>query len=182
MLAKLIAAASLALLGTSLVSMLANASDRGSVTLEGRILDSACALEVASADQTVRMTPVSMGPFIRSAESEAHFFALRLVNCTLTHPYASEEGGVDVQRLRVTFDGPGDREGRYFAVSGEAKGLALSIVDAGGRDTLPGIPMIPFAEAGQIFRYSLRLVSNSSNQVITAGAYQAAIRLKLDYH
>ena len=161
----------------------APAQGDGIVTLGGEVVDSACGLELVSVDQTIEMRPEPIGRLMRRARGEPHPFELRLVNCSLTRPDPSRPGATlpDWEHLRVTFDGPRDREGRSFAVSGDSQGVALHIIDSLGQESVPGEPMAPhpLAEGDMTLHYTLTLVGNGRPMV--AGAHAAAVRFKLEY-
>ena len=155
----------------------------GVLTLGGEVVDSACALELASADQSIEMTPEPIGRLLRNARGQPYPFQLRLVNCSLSRPDPSRPGTSlpDWQHLQVTFDGPRDREGRSFAAFGNSQGVAFHIWDAAGEESIPGKPMAlqPLAEGDMTLHYTLRLVGNGLP--LLPGAHGAAVRFKLDY-
>lgn len=98
------------------------AQGAGVVTL-GEIIDSACGLELVSADQSIEMAPEPIGRLLRNTMGEPHPFQLRLVNCSLSRPDPSRPGVSlpDWQHLQVTFDGARDRNGRSFAAFGDSE-------------------------------------------------------------
>ncbi|SEN05277.1 Pilin (type 1 fimbria component protein) [Pseudomonas sp. ok272] len=161
----------------------ASAQGDGLVTLGGEVVDSACGLELASADQTIEMPPEPLGRIVRNARGEPHPFELRLINCSLTRPDPLRPGASlpDWEHLRVTFDGPRDREGRSFAVFGGSQGVALHIVDSAGEESVPGERMNPrpLAEGDMTLHYTLRLVGNGLPMIV--GSHSAAVRFKLEY-
>jgi len=155
----------------------------GLVTLGGEIIDSACGLELVSADQTIEMRPEPIGRLLRNAIGDPHPFQLRLVNCSLTRPDPSrpDVNLPDWQHLQVTFDGPRDRDGRSFAAFGGSQGVALHIWDAAGQESVPGepMPLLPLVEGDMTLHYTLRLVGNGLP--LMPGAHGAAVRFKLEY-
>ncbi|WP_411565521.1 fimbrial protein [Pseudomonas orientalis] len=161
----------------------ASAQGEGVVLLGGRVVDSACGLELASIDQTIEMPSEPVGRLLRNTRGEDHPFQLRLVNCSLTRPDPSRPGAnlPDWEHMRVTFEGPTDRAGLSFAVSGDSQGVALHIVDAAGQESLPGQRMapVPLAEGDMTLNYRFFLVGNGLPLVV--GAHSAAVRFKLEY-
>ncbi|MBF6026502.1 type 1 fimbrial protein [Pseudomonas sp. P115] len=155
----------------------------GIVMLGGQVMDSACGLELASADQTIDMTPEPIGRLLRNTLGAPHPFQLRLVNCSLTRPDPLRPGVnlPDWEHLRVTFDGAADRGGRSFAAFGDSQGVALHIWDSAGEESVPGEPMAlrPLAEGDMTLHYTLRLVGNGLP--LAPGAHAAAVRFKLEY-
>lgn len=180
---SLAVASSLTMLVSPWVFAQAPAQGDGVVTLGGEVVDSACGLELASADQSIEMTPEPIGRLLRNALGAPHPFELRLVNCSLTRPDPSRPGVnlPDWEHLRVTFDGPHDRGGLSFAAFGDSQGVALHIWDSAGEESVPGQPMAlrPLAEGDMTLHYTLRLVGNGLP--LSPGAHVAAVRFKLEY-
>ena len=76
-----------------------------------------------------------------------------------------------------------DRQGRSFAANGSSQGVAFHIIDAQGRESLPGVPMamIPLSSArDQVLHYTLKLVGN--DQPLSVGSHRAAVRFRLEYY
>ena len=176
-------AASLATLLSPDATAQTHAQGDGVVTMSGEIIDSACGLELASADQSIEMPPEPIGRLLRNTVGAPHPFQLRLVNCSLSRPDPNRPGASlpDWQHLRVTFDGFRDREGRSFAASGDSQGVAFHIWDASGQESVPGVPMAlkPLAEGDMTLDYTLRLVGNGLPML--PGAHIAAVRFELEY-
>lgn len=149
----------------------------GRVNMEGSILDTACAIEAGSREQSIDMSTVPVGQIIRDGGGSVRPFTIHLINCVRTRP---DPALPDWQRFQVTFDGE-SRNG-LFQVQGTARGVALQITDAQGNIARPGQPL----PAGDVspgsmhLTYSLRLVGDK--QVLRAGEYRSAIRFKLDYY
>lgn len=176
----------LVMFATSCLPVFAGQQHQGSglVTLEGQILDSACALDASSAYQVIDMTPVPVGRLIREGESDPHPFSLRLVKCSLTRPDPARPGHYlpDWEHVRVTFEGLTDREGRSFAALGSSQGVALHITDANGQESIPGVPMdlTPLAGEDMVLNYVLQLVGN--DQPMAVESHRAAVRFRLEYY
>lgn len=168
----------------SVQALQASIQNEGKVTLQGDIVDSTCALDAVSAYQIVDMVSEPINQIMQQAESEPHSFQLRLVNCLLTRPDPSSPSKSlpDWQHLKITFDGPRDMGGRFFAVGGDSEGVALSITDSTGQESVPGEPMLlhPSIDGGIALNYKLRLVGNGRPMV--AGTLSAAVRFKLEYY
>lgn len=174
---------SLAMLISPCASSQTPAQGDGVVTLGGEVVDSACGLELASADQSIDMPAEPIGRILRNTIGDPHPFQLRLVNCSLSRPDPLRPGVSlpDWEHLRVTFDGARDREGRSFAASGFSQGVAFHIWDAAGQESIPGEPMalLPLTEGDMTLHYTIRLVGNGLQLV--PGAHSAAVRFTLDY-
>lgn len=164
---------SVVLINLLLVSHLAMSVNQryGEVTVNGRIIVSACAIDTKSVDQTIAMASVPISQVIRDGQGEWHEFSIKLVNCTLEqfNPHFS-----------VTFDGRED-DG-HFGIDGNAKGMALQISDQWGNVAAPGIPMAKndIRSGAMEFKYGLRLIGN--HQVMKVGNYNTTVRFKMDYY
>ncbi|MEL5376842.1 fimbrial protein [Serratia marcescens] len=149
----------------------------GRVNMEGAIVNAACGLEAASRDQTIDMKILPVEQITRDGHGLTRPFTLKLVNCGLAGENSTNTGR---QHFRMIFDG--NAEGKNFGVIGDARGVALRIVDSIGTDIYPGVPMSIENTLTKDYRlnYSMQLVANS--QVLRAGDYRSAIRFKLDYY
>lgn len=145
----------------------------GRVTMQGAIIDTACALE--ERDQVVELGMSTTGEILHSGQGPAREFSLHLVGCSLQHVPANKP---DWARFQVTFDGL--RDGTLFGVTG-ASGIGVRITDDSGHVAVPGEPM-PFQplHPGQItLNYRLQVMPD--HRPLRAGDYRAAIRFKVDY-
>lgn len=149
----------------------------GSVNMEGSIIDTPCAIDVASRDQTIDMSTLPVGQIIRDGHGPTRPFSIRLVDCALTPMLPNRP---DWSHFRVTFDGPTAHDA-LFSVSGQARGVGLQIADNAGSIAVPGKPMpANDLQVGSMkLDYTLRLVGD--HQTLRAGAYRTTIRFKLDY-
>ncbi|OFB49585.1 pilin [Serratia marcescens] len=150
---------------------------RGEVTVNGRIIASACAIDTESLDQTITIATLPVSQIIRDGQSERHEFNIKLVNCIL------ERFNPELNAWRyfsVTFNGRDDAG--LFGVDGNAKGIALQITDKNGNVAIPGMPMAKIdIQPGTLeFNYGLRLMKN--NQVMSAGSYYSTVCFKMDYY
>ncbi len=149
----------------------------GRVNMQGSIIDTPCAIDVESWDQTIDMKPVPVGQIVRDGYGPEKPFHIRLINCSLP---PLKPGAVDRSKFQVTFEGVSTRD-NLFSVSGEARGVGLRITDYQGGVAVPGKPM---PSRGLLtdkmhLDYTLRLMGN--RQSLRPGAYRTTIRFKLDY-
>lgn len=147
----------------------------GRVSMNGSIVNSACAIDTGSYEQTVDMGLLPVGTIRQEGQGPVRPFSIALIGCTLT-PYAGDAW----QTFSVTFDGPAD--GEWFSVSGEAGGVALLLQDAQGQPIYPGqsTPKQAIVPGNSVLHYGLRLVSDASP--LRPGEYQSALRFKLEYY
>ncbi|CAI0967876.1 PAP fimbrial minor pilin protein precursor [Serratia quinivorans] len=118
---------------------------------------------------------MSADHIIRNEGSGLHPFSINLINCTLMR-----ENKDDWTAFQITFEGQSD--GKYFALQGGAKGLAIEIQDDRGHIAAPGVPMAqhPITQGERTLNYHLRLVGNS--ELLQVGNHFALIKYKLDYY
>ncbi|QZY66652.1 type 1 fimbrial protein (plasmid) [Providencia rettgeri] len=147
----------------------------GRIGMSGSIVDSACAIDTGSYEQTVDMGVLPVGTLRQQGRGPVRPFSIALIGCTLT-PYAGEAW----QAFSVTFDGPAD--GEWFSLSGEARGVALALQDAHGQPIYPGQSTAKQAivPGNIVLHYGLQLVSDA--HPLRPGEYQSALRFKLDYY
>lgn len=147
----------------------------GRFGMNGSIVNSACAIDTGSHEQTVDMGVLPIGAIRQEGQGPVHPFSIALIGCTLT-PHAGDRW----QIFSVTFDGPVN--GEWFSVSGDARGIALSLQDVHGKPIYPGQStqkqsIIP---GNSVLHYGLRLVSDT--HTLRPGEYQGALRFKLEYY
>ena len=149
----------------------------GYVSVEGSIIDSPCAIDAGSRDQSIELMTIPVSQMIHDREGPIRPFSIRLINCTLT---PLTPGKPDWQSFEITFDGSLD--GDNFQLFGKARGVSLKIIDAFGNRAFPGTPLPASAiEPGTMtLNYGMRLVSN--NQRLKAGNYKTTIQFKMDYY
>lgn len=148
----------------------------GTVKMYGSIIETACAIDVGSRDQTIDMGSIPISQIKRDGQGPARPFTIRLVNCTFEREDPNQP---DWKYFRVTFDG--ERENKLFAISGEAKGVGLEIRRQDGEMAVPGQAMSPqdLTQGTRDLIYQLRLVADHHS--LRSGLYHSLIRFKLDY-
>lgn len=168
--------ASTLLLATQLSNMQAQASTSwGSINMDGSIVDSACAIDTGSYEQVVDMGILPIGTIRQQGQGPVQPFHIALIGCSLT-----SYSGSAWQTFSVTFDGPAS--GDWFAVSGEARGVAMQLQDVDGKTIYPGksTEKQNITPRNKVLHYGLRLVSDK--KPLRPGEYQSALRFKLDYY
>lgn len=149
----------------------------GKVSMYGEIVDTACAIETGSRDQTIDMGVIPISVLKQSGKAPSKPFNIQLVDCRWER-YPSSKG--EWQTFEVTFDGPSN--GEFFTVSGEAKGVQLSMRDDQGTTVIAGkpLPKREIIPGDMTLNYELQLVTD--NQRLQAGSYQTLLRFKIDYY
>lgn len=151
----------------------------GTVSVNGSIIDTACAIETTDRYQTIHLSTESVGEMIHFGEGKPRPFTIRLINCTLS-PTDARHHRDPWSTFSTTFDGPA--ENGLFKVSGATSGVGLQISDEAGNISIPGEPM----PAGNLLtgdmnlNYNIRLVADG--HVLRAGDYRSIIRFKIDYY
>lgn len=149
----------------------------GKVNMVGAIIETACAIDTMSRDQTINMGTLPISQIARDGQGLMRPFSIRLVNCVLARQNQSLP---DWHYFQITFDGPA--EAGLFGVEGDAKGVALQLTDSLGNIARPGapLPLGEIATKDMLLNYSLRLVSNQ--QALRAGEYSSTVKFKMDYY
>ncbi|OCJ45507.1 pilin [Serratia sp. 14-2641] len=167
------------LLNICVVSSVAASQMRGAgqVNMIGAIIETACAIDTLSSDQTINIGTLPVDQIARDGHGLRQPFSIRLVNCVLTRQNTSLS---DWRHFQITFDGQVDAG--LFGVEGSAKGVALQLADSQGNIAIPGAPL-PVGEIAakeMLLNYSLRLVRN--HQLLRSGEYTSTVKFKMDYH
>lgn len=149
----------------------------GNVHLSGSIIDTACAIDTQSIDQTIDMGATPLSQIARNGQGRATLFSIRLVNCVLNRDAKFLPSW---RHFAITFDGTNDNG--LFGVDGEAKGVALKITDSEGNIAIPGKPLPSGnVETGDMsLKYSLQPMGN--HRKFHAGDYTSIIKFKMDYY
>lgn len=147
----------------------------GSVSMQGSIIESACAISTTDLEQTIDMGVTTVGEIIRDTNVPRRNFSLHLINCDLSSDSADQK---PTSEFQITFDGP-TKDG-IFSVTG-ASGIGLQIIDASGYAAIPGqsMPRAILKTGTQQLDYTLRLMGN--HERLKAGKYYTILRFKIDY-
>lgn len=153
-------------------------SETGYVSMEGSITNTSCAIDIGSQEQTIDMAIMPTNQLIENDLGNYYPFAIRLLNCTISH---KDQDKSNRQHFTVTFDG--DTDGNDFAVYGEAKGIAIQLIDDKGYSSVPSMPLpkINIISTHEMrLNYALRLVGNGKS--FRTGTYYSSVRFKLNYY
>lgn len=155
---------------------LSPANAQGSVKMSGTIIETACAIDVGSRDQTIDMGSLALTDIRRDGQGPVRHFVIRLASCVLERQNPSKPNW---QYFRVTFDGTHKRG--LFGVNGQAKGIGLQIQHDDGEIAVPGQGMSAgtLTSGTRDLTYQLRLVADQTPLV--SGQYYSQLRFKLDY-
>ena len=145
------------------------------LTMQGSIMDTACAIDTGSYEQSIDMGTLPISLLRNQGQGQEQPFFITLIGCKLTS-YTGEPW----KTFEISFDGLAN--GDWFATSGTARGVALSLADTNGIAILPGKKLAQqnIQTGKHILGYQLRLVSDRTP--LRVGKYQTSIRFKLDYY
>lgn len=149
----------------------------GKVSVVGKIVDTPCTIDTNSKDQTIDMGVIPISLLKQFKKSPPIYFNIKLVNCRWQN-YSSINN--DWKNFDVTFDG--SAEGNFFTVSGEAKGIKLSIYDTLKNNVIPGkaLPLQQISYGNINLGYELHLVRD--DKLLESGNYHTAINFKISYY
>ncbi|MFU2316894.1 fimbrial protein [Rahnella sp. PCH160] len=151
-------------------------SMHGRATLQGSIINSACAIDFNSRDQTLSLGVVTAAEIEQFGHGAETIFTINFINCSLT----TNSTQTNWNYLRVTFEGD-IFDDDLFGIDGGATGFGVSIRDNYGKSILPGHAITIGATEvdGSGINYHLRLEKDKNP--LQAGNYHSVIRYKLDY-
>jgi len=165
------------LLSACTSSLAATSQGWGKVSMTGEIVDTACAIDTESRDQTIDMGVIPTSEIRQLGKAPSKPFSIKLIDCRWER-YPSSKG--EWQSFTVTFDGPAD--GDFFTVDGDARGVQLAMRDEYGSQIIAGkeLPKRDIVPGDMTLNYELQLVTN--NQSLRAGTYHTLLRFKVDYY
>lgn len=150
----------------------------GRVRMQGSIIDTPCAIDIESRDQSIDMSVIPIEYMIRNKYGPEKQFSIHLENCVLEQDNTNNP---DWSSFRITFDGP-TNDGTLFSVRGHGTGVGLQLSDNNGNIAFPGKQMPPgnLIAGNMTLDYKIRLKTN--HKILRAGAYRATLRFKMDYY
>lgn len=160
-------------------SLSTRATDQGhgSISMQGSIVDTACAIEAGGEDQTIDIGTVPISQLLHDGQGAEIPFQVHLINCSLDGDARRHTHWKDVH---IVFDG-GNEGGNLFALYGSGRGEALIITDAGGSRAVPGEPMpdTPLVPGNMALTYHMRVVSD--RQPLRPGTFHTTVRYFMEY-
>ncbi|WP_158784159.1 fimbrial protein [Pantoea sp. BAV 3049] len=146
------------------------------VIMDGRILDTPCSIAPDSRDQTISVGSTPVGVIARQGQGQSVPFHIHLKDCVLRR---TDTRLPDWNKFAITFDGEAD--GDNFAVSGDARGVALQVTDKKGNVARPGEALEAgmLNEGDQELHFALRVVSN--NKPLRKGTFWSVVHFRINY-
>lgn len=150
----------------------ASSSYEGSVSMQGSILNTACAIATSNSEQTIEMNVITVDQILRNGKGPEQPFSLNLIHCDIANRPQ------ETLMFHITFEGATDSG--LFSLSG-AGGIGLQIKDARGNIAEPGkqLPDQALSTHEQRLDFTLRLMRN--HHELRAGEYDAILRFNVDY-
>ncbi|CAI0729104.1 Type-1A pilin [Serratia rubidaea] len=160
----------------------------GVLHVHGVLTESACRLEMSSAEQSVSLGNTGSGRLQQAGDrGEPVAFQLRLRDCIRTNGSSRDErGGVlswgaNQPLVSVRFIAPADDDNAQLIKVQGVSGLGLRMLDAAGQDIRLGFRGKPqFLTPGQdVLTY--RVMPERTAAPLQAGAYHSQINFRLNY-
>lgn len=143
------------------------------VDFSGTLVADPCQVDVDSEDQIVDFGAIPSKTFISHLQSAPETFHILLRDCDLALG----------NKVSVTFYGNRDTaESSLFAVTGEARGIALAITDSDGMPVTPDGAQTwrPLAEGDVQLTWQAR-VQSTAGSAVTEGEFQSVVTFSLQY-
>jgi type 1 fimbria pilin len=144
------------------------------IHFSGILVAEPCQLATDSQDQSVDFGSIAARQFINNDQTVPTSFSLRLTDCDLSIG----------QSVIFTFSGDEDAmQPGLFAVAGEAKGIAILLMDEEGNKVQPGKAMSARAltDAESVFAFQAA-VSAPEFSAVSAGDFTSTVMFSLEYN
>ncbi|WP_167854027.1 fimbrial protein [Escherichia coli] len=150
----------------------------GRASFKGQVIAPACTLVMENAWQEIDMGTTPLQYLQNSPAGPEKKFRLRLRNCEVA---GTGKQLYTVTRVRVSFDGIQGETQDKFALTGQAEGINLQIMNIYRYPARPGKTMPPLLIKGDEdgLDYIFRIVRNG--YPLKMGNYYAVLRFKLIY-
>ncbi|EJD3338583.1 type 1 fimbrial protein [Salmonella enterica] len=148
--------------------------DKGSVTMQGEIVVTACTISMESRDQSVFLGYQSESR-VRHGQGIAHTFHIDLTGCS---PSVIKNGDI-LNDIEIKFDGEND--GQYFSLKGDVEGVEAELKEADGTVVVPDeyLPDIPVMAGKMSLNFNIRLIPIA--QRIRTGLFFTTVRFYINY-
>nr|WP_241391353.1 MULTISPECIES: fimbrial protein [Serratia]ULG12082.1 SefF [Serratia entomophila]ULG12399.1 SefF [Serratia entomophila]ULG18345.1 SefF [Serratia proteamaculans]ULG19681.1 SefF [Serratia proteamaculans] len=144
------------------------------IHFSGILVAEPCQLATDSEDQIVDFGSIAARQFINNNQTSPKSFNLRLIDCDLSIG----------RSVIFTFTGDEDADQPgLFAVAGEAKGIAIVLMDDEGNKVQPGKAMSAssLTEAENSFSFQAA-VSGPEFSLVSAGSFTSTVMFSLEYN
>lgn len=152
----------------------------GKVSMKGAIVDTACAIDIGTIDQTINMGVLPASYIREVGKGPKKEFEIKLVNCRWEKYGKNNQNNNEWSSLDITFDGPSN--GNNFTLFGEARGVQLALNTELGEKIIPGkaLNAVGRRPGIVIFKYQMQLVTDYN--FVLPGNYQVLLKFKINYY
>ncbi|MFJ1228829.1 fimbrial protein [Yersinia proxima] len=152
--------------------------EKGRVSMNGVIINPACAIYSDTLDQTVDLGIIPIERITELPSGEGYPFSITLMNCILQ---SNNNSTTQYSTFSLAFDGPTENGNNLFALSGDAKGVSFELRDEQGKKITPGLGISHHGvlDEKKTLNYSLHLIRNST--LPQSGRFHAAVHFILTY-
>lgn len=155
----------------------------GSVSLEGSIIDTPCAIGAGSRYQSIDLSTLPVSTIVNDGVGPSKPFTINLSNCSLPmqRSVSNINSSNDWTKFSITFDG-NVTDMALFGADGDASGVGIQISDEAGNVATPGkaMPQYVLEPDSMNLNFNLRLMANQ--KTVRPGNFQSTIRFKMDYY
>lgn len=172
---KTLVIATLMALGTTSTAQAAEQGG-GTITFTGSIIEAPCTISQDNSDQTVDLGQIANVTLAKSGKSQPRQFTISLENCALSTK----------NTVTTTFTGQKGSDDR-LAITGNAKGASIAIVDAAFNEIKLGTPSVAqsLQDGNNNLVFSAYLQgdvdANDKDVPVVPGEFQAVVNFGLNY-
>ena len=158
----------------------AHAADggHGKINFKGSILDAACSIAPASAEQTVQLGQISKVALNNGGKSSPTSFTLDLENCSI-------DGENAKNKVQVTFTGKESSAGNgLLGITGAASGASVAITDGSGELIKLGTATKPqtLQNGKATLSFAAYLQGDGEKATVTEGDFSTVADFTLAYN
>ena len=140
---------------------------------DGTLVSDPCIVDTGSEEQIIQMGTIGAKTFINHERSAPKNFKITLLECDLTLGTT----------LGITFSGKEDNDQLgTFAVTGDAKGIAIALEDADGKGIKPGTALKPVQlQEGETVLNFTAFVQGLDFSKVKEGSFESKAVFFLEY-
>ncbi|WP_422527498.1 fimbrial protein [Serratia fonticola] len=161
--------------------------EHGVLRVSGALTESACRLEMTSADQSVDLGEVGTGRLLRTGDrGTAVAVTLRLQDCLRSAANNRDRQGnltwsPNQPAVSLTFTGVQDENNPQLFMARGVGGMGLRLTDAARHDVVPGLSGQPQLLTPGNNELTYYIVPERTGAPLQAGAYLAHVNFRLSY-
>jgi type 1 fimbria pilin len=161
--------------------------EHGVLRVSGALTESACRLEMASADQSVELGDVGTGRLVRLGDQGAAVaVTLRLQDCLRSAANNRDLQGnltwsINQPAVSLTFTGAQDDNNPQLFMARGVGGMGLRLTDAAHHDVVPGLSGQPQLLTPGNNELTYYIAPERTGAPLQVGAYLAHVNFRLSY-